>query len=69
IIDVSDPTEPKEVVHYDTAGDAFGVYVKDNYAYVADSENGFVILDISDPENPTLEADMLWYTFYGVSVN
>ncbi|SET01770.1 Uncharacterized conserved protein [Methanococcoides vulcani] len=31
-----------------------GVAVAGNYAYVADEENGLVILDISDPTSPTL---------------
>ena len=40
---------------YDTVDYAFGVAVVGNYAYVADDDNGLVIVDVSDPENPTLE--------------
>jgi 6-phosphogluconolactonase (cycloisomerase 2 family) len=39
---------------YDTTGSALGVDVVGNYAYIADGTNGLVILDITDPTNPTL---------------
>ena len=39
---------------YDTVGDAKGVAVSGNYAYVADRGNGLVIVDISDPASPVL---------------
>jgi len=45
------------------------VHVKDDYAYVADEENGLVVVDISNPENPTLTADMTHFVFYGISGN
>ncbi|WP_047268520.1 hypothetical protein, partial [Marinitoga sp. 1197] len=67
IIDISDPYNPEQIGHYDTARWANGVYVKDNLAFVADSSNGLVIIDISDPANPVLEYDMLWFFAYGVS--
>lgn len=80
VVDISDPTNPKQVgcCNYDTAtvGLAFGVYVEEDYAYVAGYGNSItgyghslVIVDASDPENPTLEADMQWFTFYGISGN
>ena len=40
------------VGHYDTAGNAYGVEVSGDYSYIADRENGLVVIDISDPENP-----------------
>ncbi|MEO0071660.1 MAG: hypothetical protein ABIK39_06235, partial [candidate division WOR-3 bacterium] len=36
IIDVSNPQNPNEVGYFDTPGLAYGVYVSDSYAYVAD---------------------------------
>ena len=36
----------------DTGGGANGVQVSGKYAYVADSNNGLVIVDVSDPANP-----------------
>jgi len=67
VVDVSKPTNPAQVGRFDTNGVSWGVYVQGNYAYVADERNGLVIIDVSNPENPRLLSDMLWYTFYGVS--
>ena len=39
---------------YDTTGNAIGVTVIDNYAYVADHANGLVIVDISNSKAPAL---------------
>jgi hypothetical protein len=41
-----------EIGYYDTPGDAWDVAVRDNYAYVADREGGFRIIDITNPEEP-----------------
>ena len=38
---------------YDTSGYVRGVAVAGGYAYVADYENGLVVVDVSDPANPT----------------
>jgi hypothetical protein len=38
---------------YDTSGNANGVEVVGNYAYVADEDAGLQIIDISNPTNPT----------------
>jgi len=38
---------------YDTPGDARGVYVQDNFAYVTDYESGLRIIDVSVPSSPT----------------
>ena len=37
---------------YDTSGNARDVAVADGYAYIADSSNGLVVVDVSDPANP-----------------
>jgi hypothetical protein len=49
VIDVSCPSEPKEIGHFDMTS-ATCIQVMDNYAYVADL--GLRILDISVPSNP-----------------
>jgi hypothetical protein len=36
VIDVSNPSSPREVGFYDTPGWAYGVAVSGSYAYVAD---------------------------------
>ncbi|MBC7115944.1 MAG: hypothetical protein H5T93_02760 [Pseudothermotoga sp.] len=50
----------------DTDGYAWDVQVSGNYAYIADGGNGLVIVDITDPTNPELVADMLWFTLFGL---
>jgi len=49
---LSNPTSPTEVGHYDTGGNAWEVYVKDNYAFVADGSDGLRVIDISNPAAP-----------------
>jgi hypothetical protein len=49
ILDVSTPTHPRIVGHYDTSGSASGVYVEAGRAYVADGPAGLHILDVEDP--------------------
>jgi hypothetical protein len=39
---------------YNTSGSASDVYVSGKYAYVADSDSGLQIIDISNPTSPTL---------------
>jgi hypothetical protein len=52
VIDVSNPTNPREVGFFDTPGTARGVYVSGNYAYVADAGAGLRVIDVSNPTNP-----------------
>jgi hypothetical protein len=40
------------VYYEDTTGDASGVYISGDYAYVADGPSGLAVIDISDPTNP-----------------
>jgi hypothetical protein len=44
VIDVSDPTAPREVGACDTPGEGLGVAVAGNMAYVADGWGGLMIL-------------------------
>jgi hypothetical protein len=39
---------------FDTPGNAYGVFVLGDYAYVADSFSGLQVIDVSDPANPSL---------------
>ncbi len=52
IINVSDVYNPALLVSYDTPGEAYGMYLKDNYAYIADGEEGLRIIDISNESTP-----------------
>src|SRR5450759_1663311 len=47
-------TVPTLVGNYDTAGLAEDVAVSGNYAYIADYENGLVIVDINNNYSPKL---------------
>ena len=55
IVDISNPSNPKKTgeIRADFE-DAVGVYVKDNYAYLALKENGLKIIDISKSAKPKL---------------
>ena len=48
---------PTLVGSYDTPGQAVGVQVVGNYAYVADGDSGLQIIDISNPQNPILKGN------------
>jgi len=52
IIDVSDPARPALIGQYDTPGQAQGVYVAGDYAFVADTYS-LQVINISDPAGPT----------------
>ena len=47
-VDISDPYKPK-IVDMAEKGMGLGLFIKDNYAYVADGMEGLVIYDISEP--------------------
>jgi hypothetical protein len=36
------------------------IKISGNYAYIADEENGIVIIDVSDPSSPAILRDMFW---------
>jgi hypothetical protein len=53
VIDISDPTAPSYAGSYDTPGDAYGVAISGDHAYVADGHSGLQVVDIGDPEAPS----------------
>jgi hypothetical protein len=52
VIDISNPANPQRVGGYDTSGNAQGVAVSGNYAYIADGEEGLQVIDVSNPASP-----------------
>jgi len=54
ILDVSNPDQPQRVGGYDTSGDAFGVAVLGNYAYMADHDAGLLVFEIEITELPAI---------------
>jgi hypothetical protein len=53
IFDFSNPASPELLCHLDFNQSIWGVTVDGNTAYLANSENGMVVLDVSNPVNPT----------------
>ena len=55
MIDISDPTTPTQVASYETSQRRTeGVAVYGNYVYVADYDDGLVVIDVTDPVAPAL---------------
>jgi len=52
VINVSNPANPQRVGGYNTSGEAYGVAVSGNYAYVADGPAGLQVINVSNPANP-----------------
>ncbi len=52
IVNVSNPRSPVEVGSCDTPEWAWGIYLLDNYAYVADKRSDLRIIDVSRPSSP-----------------
>lgn len=52
IVDVSDPSHPREIGSHSTRGYAQGITVDGDFAYVANRGDGLTILDVSDPSRP-----------------
>jgi len=49
-LDVGDPHDPIELSNtYNPGGKAYGVYVKDNLAYIAFGDEGIHVIDVSNP--------------------
>ncbi len=67
IIDISNPSAPSLKGSYNGLTNGQGLFVQGNYAYVADSQAGFFILNISNPSNPTLVSNC--YSGYTIDVH
>ncbi|MEN8163099.1 MAG: PKD domain-containing protein [Acidobacteriota bacterium] len=52
VLDVSEPSDPVEVVTADFDGYARKTAIDGDVVYVADGSGGIEVLDLSDPENP-----------------
>ncbi len=55
IFDISDPADPVLETSYATAGPAYGISIIDSIAYVAVSEGGLQVFDVSNPINAELD--------------
>ena len=52
IVDVSDPSRPREVGKIDTPGYAEGLAFADDVVFIADGGGGLRVIDVSNPEAP-----------------
>jgi len=68
IIDISSPTEPLLISHYDELTNARDIFIKNNYAYISDYELGLRVVDISDTANPVLTGSYITNEIYEISV-
>jgi len=60
VLDVSDPTEPVMVAHFNSGIDnVYAVRLKDDFAFITDGTNGLRVLDISSLRNVDLGDDDL----------
>jgi len=51
VVDVSDPTAPKEIGVFETSGVAQEVAVTSDFAFIVDRGNGLRVVDVSDPSS------------------
>lgn len=58
LVDVSDPEAPFVVGSWDSPGNATGVAILGDFAYVSDAGFGLFALDISEPTTPTLHGSL-----------
>ena len=54
IINIEDLYNPRRETVLEINGGSFGVFIKDNLAFIAAAESGLVIADIADPTNPII---------------
>jgi hypothetical protein len=52
VVELADPTHPRVVATYDSAGHTWDVALAGRYVYLADEYNGLRILDLEDPLAP-----------------
>jgi hypothetical protein len=52
ILDISDPASPQQVYYYTSPGFFNGIFVDNNYAYIAGGLPNLTILDVSNPSSP-----------------
>ncbi len=54
ILDIENLSDIKEISVFKTAGDALNITINENYAYIAEGTNGIEVVNIQDPNDPSL---------------
>lgn len=62
IFEMSTPTNLVPRGKFDTTGAVANVFISDNFAYIPSEQEGFFIVNITDPDNPTEEGRDDTYT-------
>jgi len=68
VVDISDPSKPRQVAYCDTPGSAVDIAVSGTYAYVADEWDGLAVVNIADPSHPALVGQLDTGDMYSVAV-
>ncbi len=54
ILDVKNPRNPQLVGSVETKGDGTSLAVRDGYLFVTNASSGLLVVDVTDPEEPTI---------------
>ena len=65
VIDISDPVNPVLLNDYSGIPYTHDIYIEDNIAYANCGNDGFFVVDFSDPTSPNLLGSMTTYTQQG----
>jgi hypothetical protein len=64
IFEISDPDTPVLIASLGTLGDAWDVWVHAGFAYIADTNAGMTVIDISTPSEPSYVGTTTWADRY-----
>jgi hypothetical protein len=64
IFDISNPDLPVLIGSLETPGDAWDVWVHDGFAYIADTNAGMTVIDVSIPTEPRFAGTTTWVDRY-----
>lgn len=53
VFDLAQPTSPELIAVFPSGEGIFGVFVNEEYGYLANYNSGLQVIDVSDPANPT----------------
>jgi len=69
IIDTSDPSNPEIINYMNTITGTYDVAVRDNFAYLAQKNGPFMILEISDPESILIAYEIETSTVWDIELS
>ncbi|HUX98969.1 MAG TPA: hypothetical protein VMV49_05410, partial [Candidatus Deferrimicrobium sp.] len=69
IIDISDPTNPGPAYYLQNDTTAYAAIVEGDYAFIANTEDGLLVANLSDPTTPSVLSKMAVDPAYGLDVD